>query len=413
MSAVPISVRERSTVTISESEYRLLEGSDAVLELVSQGVVSLVRSRTTPYGVKAGSLVGEAVVGAGRRLIVAEKVPGSLHALLRWAVPRDFRSLTAPAYVDADSPVLEVFAARFLDILARYLQRGRIKEYARLYESSSRPRGRLDLQRTVRLRSRGNFTHLGHITSELDGDTLINQLMALGLHAVEAYANVAGAAPALRSRARSYAALFSDVQTLWLQRASRSAKTDAFESALSDSRSVGDVSDALSYARALVLNLGAWPLAEEQLIPESYFLNLETLFEDAVRQVASESRADIRVDRGRALKHPLFRDREDDYIADPDLVLSHSSERPVVADCKYKDLKGRPDHGDVYQLVAHAQAFGASTAVLIYPGVSYDYTVLGTTVGGISVSWARVRSSELESDVASVVNAVAPPTADE
>lgn len=408
MSASQIVIRERSTVPISEPEYRRLESSDAVLELVSLGVLSLVRSRTTPFGVKAGSLVGEAVIDAGRRLVVTEKVPGSLHALLRWAVPRDFRSLEAPAYVDADSPVLEVFAARFLDILAGYLQRGRIKEYERLRERSSRPRGRLDLHQTMRLRARGNFTQVGHITSDLQGNILINQLMTLGLHAVEAYATVAGAGPALRSRARSYAALFSDVETLALQRQSRRAKASAFETALGDKRAIGDVSDALSYARALVLNLGAWPLAEEQLIPESYFLNLETLFEDAVRQVASECREDVRVSRGSVLKHPLFTNREDDYIADPDLVLVTSHGRPVVADCKYKDLQGKPDHADVYQLVAHAQAFGATTAVLVYPGGSYAYTPLGTTVGGISVAWARVRSSALEPDVARLVDTVAP-----
>ena len=171
---------------------------------------------------------------------------------------------------------------------------------------------------------------------------------------------------------------------------------------------MGDISDALSYARALVLNLGAWPLVEDHLIPESYFLNLETLFEDAVRQVATEAANDLTVSRGASLVRPLFTDRPAVYLADPDLVLSRHVGPCVVADCKYKDLQGLPDHSDVYQLVAHAQAFGSSMAVLIYPGETYTLEPLGTTTGGVSVSWATVRIPQLETDVASLTEVVVP-----
>lgn len=404
----PIEVRERSTVPLSESDYRVLEQSDAVLELVGLGALSLVRSRATPYGVRAGSLVGESVLDFGRRLVIREKVSGSLHALLRWAVPYDFRSAPAPAFVDAGSPVLEVFAARFLDLLARHLQRGRVKEYGRIREQSSRPRGRIDLRRTIQLRSRGIATRVDHQRTVLHADILLNRLLALGLHAVESYVTVAGASVGLTSRARSLAALFDDVDVLGLQRQPRMAKSGAFESALSDPRAIGDIADALSYARALVLNLGAWPLTEEHLVPESYFLNLETLFEDAVRQVATEASLGVEVSRGSHLQRPLFVDREAVYVADPDLVMSWPHARPVVADCKYKDLKGLPDHGDVYQLVAHAQAFGSTTATLVYPGTDFAMQVLGTTVGGVAVTWATVRISHLDEDVALLMSNLEP-----
>lgn len=404
----PIEVRERSTVPLSEGDYRALEQSDVVLELVGLGVLSLVRSRATPFGVRAGSLVGESVITSGRRLVVREKVPGSLHALLRWAVPHDFRTAPAPAFVDADSPVLEVFAARFLDLLARHLQRGRIKEYGRFREQSSRPRGRIDLRRTIHLRSRGIATRVDHRRTVLHADILLNQLLALGLHAVESYVTVAGASAALTTRARSFAALFDDVDVLGMQRQPRGSKSRAFESALSDSRATGDISDALSYARALVLNLGAWPLTEEHLVPESYFLNLETLFEDAVRQVATEALIHVSVSRGSQLERPLFVDRDAVYVADPDIVMSWPDARPVVADCKYKDLQGLPDHGDVYQLVAHAQAFGSTTAALVYPGTDYAIQSLGTTVGGVAVSWATVRVSHLDQDVALLMSDLEP-----
>ena len=212
-----IEVRERSTVPLSKSDYRALEESDVVLELVGLGVLSLVRSRATPFGVRSGSLVGESVIGSGQRLVVREKVAGSLQALLRWAVPRDFRAAPSPTFVDADSPVLEVFAARFLDLLSRHLQRGRIKEYGRLREQSSRPRGRIDVRRTMQLRSRGIATRVDHHRTVLHADILLNRLLALGLHAVESYVTVAGASAALMTRARSYAALFDDVDVLSLQ----------------------------------------------------------------------------------------------------------------------------------------------------------------------------------------------------
>jgi len=403
-----IEVRERSTVPLSKSDYRALEESDVVLELVGLGVLSLVRSRATPFGVRSGSLVGESVIGSGQRLVVREKVAGSLQALLRWAVPRDFRAAPSPTFVDADSPVLEVFAARFLDLLSRHLQRGRIKEYGRLREQSSRPRGRIDVRRTMQLRSRGIATRVDHHRTVLHADILLNRLLALGLHAVESYVTVAGASAALMTRARSYAALFDDVDVLSLQRESRGAKSGAFESALADPRTVGDISDALSYARALVLNLGAWPLTEDHLVPESYFLNLETLFEDAVRQVAREVALGVEVTRGAQLQRPLFVDRDAVYVADPDIVMSSWTGTAIVADCKYKDLKGLPDHGDVYQLVAHAQAFGSTTGVLIYPGISYAFEPLGTTIGGVTVAWATVRISQLDDDMVLLMKDVVP-----
>ena len=51
----PIDVRERSTVPLSESDYRILERSEVVLELLGLGVISLVRSRSTQFGVRAGA----------------------------------------------------------------------------------------------------------------------------------------------------------------------------------------------------------------------------------------------------------------------------------------------------------------------------------------------------------------------
>ena len=132
------------------------------------------------------------MIGSGRRLVVREKVPGSLHSLLRWAIPRDFRSTPAPTFVDVNSPVLEIFAARFLDLLGRHLQRGEGLRSTGASACSRRVRGRIDLVRTMRLLARGTTTRVDHQHTVLHADILLNRLLALGLHAVEAYVVVAG-----------------------------------------------------------------------------------------------------------------------------------------------------------------------------------------------------------------------------
>ena len=138
-------------------------------------------------------------------------------------------------------------------------------------------------------------------------------------------------------------------------------------------------------------------------MPHSYFLNLETLYEDAVRQVAREVCSPVVVSRGVELAHPMFKELSDRYVADPDFVVAATSATPIVADCKYKQLDRYPGHSDVYQLTAHCAALGSRLGLLVYPGDTYSSNLLGTTVTGTRVYWATVRPATLREDLAAVL----------
>jgi len=80
----------------------------------------------------------------------------------------------------------------------------------------------------------------------------------------------------------------------------------------------------------------------------------------------------------------------------------------VVADCKYKEIDGFPDHSDVYQLFSHCSALQARVGVLIYPGESYRRLTLGSTSSGISMHSACVRITNLREDLNSLLREILP-----
>jgi len=76
-----------------------------------------------------------------------------------------------------------------------------------------------------------------------------------------------------------------------------------------------ELQKALAYARALLLHLGAWSADDKVFtVPDSFFFNLETLFQDAVTQVLREVFAPIQTSVGREFGFPLFPEMRDDIL---------------------------------------------------------------------------------------------------
>jgi 5-methylcytosine-specific restriction endonuclease McrBC regulatory subunit McrC len=152
-----------------------------------------------------------------------------------------------------------------------------------------------------------------------------------------------------------------------------------------------------------VLHLGPWFEENwEQGPPTSFFLNLQTLFEDAVRQIVNEECAE-RVTKGVELKRPLLEELPGRYLVDPDVVVSAPGAIRLVMDCKYKDVEGLPAQPDVYQLSAHATALDCWRALLVYPGSDVAVRILGITRNGLEVRWATVRVHDLRKDLRTVL----------
>jgi 5-methylcytosine-specific restriction endonuclease McrBC regulatory subunit McrC len=403
-------VQERSTRSVSRLMHEQLSGSARMSHLVQAGILSLLRSKEVPYGVRASCYVGHAVLEDGTRLEVREKSVGALAALLRWSLPGNLRSAPVPSQVGAAAaPFMEIFAVRFLALLGYYVRHGRVKAYLPFLRSSSTPRGKIDIAQTLRLLQRG---HRGRIVCKqqlLSADVPINRLLRLGIEAIEQlFASDRGAQEAL-AEARMYAPLFQDVDTRELQLRGYAFRAEAFSRAMRSTQMTEDLQGALAYARAMVLHLGIWPEAESTpTVPRSFFLNLETLFEDAVRQVLAELLTPKTVTKGARLNIPFFEQMPGRYVADPDVVFRGTDGAAIVADCKYKELDRFPDHSDVYQLFSHCSALRAKVGVLIYPGESYRRFILGDTNSGISMRAVCVRITNLREDLGILLDDILP-----
>ena len=402
-------VQERSTRSVPRLLHEQLSNSARMSQLVQAGILSLLRSKEVPYGVRASCYVGHAVLEDGTRIEVREKSAGALAALLRWSLPEDLRSASVPSQVGAAAPVLEIFASRFLALLGYYVRHGRAKAYLPFVHTSSSPRGKIDVAGTLRLLQRG---HRGRITCRqqvLSADVPINRLLRLGIEAIEnLFASDQGTQEAL-AEARMYAPLFQDVSTRELQLLGYGFRAEAFSKALRNTRMTDELQGALAYARALVLHLGIWPDADsDPTIPHSFFLNLETLFEEAVRQVLAELLYPKTVAKGARLQQPLFAEIPGKYVADPDVVFQGPNGAIIVADCKYKELDGLPDHSDVYQLFSHCSALRAKVGILIYPGESYRRSTLGNTSSGIGMYSVCVRIANLGDDLRILLDEISP-----
>lgn len=399
MPANTLELRERTTTSVQEETFHRLQGSRRAKQLLQDGVISFINSRTTPFGVRCGCYVGQALLESGFRLIIHEKDAGALRNLLHYSVPEDVRESQLPSPVASESELLILFAERFLEHLGYYLRHGRLKIYDSELRKTNSPRGRIDLGRTMRSSARGDAVSISCWVPQLTGDILPNRLLALGLLAVESLFGASKNEQVL-DLTRMYAPLFSDV--LNRQQLSQKQASIAFDQAFQSSRVVSDLRHALLYARALVLNLGAWPdinvgYAE---VPHSFFINLETLYENAIRTALSESLpASFQTSKGSRLNCPTFVSLPDRYVADPDLVVLKDNSPVFVGDCKYKVIDGYPGHSDIYQLLSHSNSIHCKTAALVYPGNKFSLMEVGVTGDGVTAYMFQVRTNALHEDV--------------
>jgi hypothetical protein len=141
------------------------------------------------------------------------------------------------------------------------------------------------------------------------------------------------------------------------------------------------------------------------IVPFSWFLNLETLFEQAVRRrLHALVGKGIGVHAGRSIRPAIF-PALGIQRAEPDLVLGTAPEA-VVGDVKYKDWSGSADASDLYQLLVHARAFDANRCFLVFPSDGYDEVSLGRAVTGADTWLFAVDVRDLDSGLRRVCDAM-------
>jgi len=138
-------------------------------------------------------------------------------------------------------------------------------------------------------------------------------------------------------------------------------------------------------------------------------VNLESLFEEcfrkAMRIVASEF--GVSVSDAAVAEQYVFPEQRT-YRAEPDVVISRAGTRMAVADTKHKDFGGTPSNPDIYQLVAHAKAWGVSTAALVYPSQSITETSIGTAATGVAIKAFTVNVADLIRGARAVMSSLVP-----
>jgi 5-methylcytosine-specific restriction endonuclease McrBC regulatory subunit McrC len=145
--------------------------------------------------------------------------------------------------------------------------------------------------------------------------------------------------------------------------------------------------DVMSLASVL-LSHESFELADQRpsRVPRSWFLNLETLYEDALRRQMSAVIPDFLIERGAETGPRIFTGTAQ-FGADPDVVIRRrSGDVQAIGDAKYKDWPGRGTaaklHADLYQLLAHASAFHAPAAFLAFAHDRFEGRHLGVSTTG-------------------------------
>lgn len=402
-----VRVSERGHSSLSRDEWRSLSSEQGFWRLVQRDVIG-VSFNGNRIQLDGNCYIGRAQLG-DITLEIDEKVPGAAATLLDFATYTSFRQepLKSPATELGDLVVIIVRA--FLTALRRYVSRGREAHYVAVREQGPTMAGRLDLTQTLALRARGLRHVMAFHRTVLLRNTLKNRVLYAALREVDKIASRVGLPQSDIATVRALSLMFEDCVDSEVLFRGRERFVGYTEVLLADSRHVAD-RDLISLAGVILAHLSfEYDAPIPGRVPLTWFLNLETLFQTAVlRLLGALTRGSATVTSGRG-DHRVFPAVDTEYKARPDYVVRYTNGSSVVGDAKYKEWTGAAAHHDVYQLMAHASAFQAKLAFLVYPGESFEVRDLGESASGIRVLLFVLQIADLSSSVKRVLGALDEP----
>lgn len=352
------------------------------LDLNRRNIFRVAQSRSDGWSLEAGNCVGSAFVG-GTHLRVVEKVPGALQSLLEIISPRAVRLANAETPIAFGvSPQLALIQI-FLQATRQYLSTGKALRYIQAREAGAFISGRLDIPATAQLRARGIRHKVAYQRSLLSDDVPLNRgvFQALGilLQPGHAFSDLNPVRAAIRTLRGQFEGASSDKP---------GALSDLITrvSALADDMTLPPNHRELAALAVVILESGARTSENhDALAPRSWFINLENIYERALRMTfANESAQDVFVS-GPVQRPPIFRSLPGRYRANPDIIVSSAMQTTII-DAKYKNGGGWPSSADIHELLSHAAAYRAKKAALVYPAEA-DFSVrpLSTSATGCDV----------------------------
>lgn len=396
-----ICVPERGHTDIDSTAWALLEASPEFRRIHARGVVEVAYRPDGMVRLRGTCFVGNAMCGS-IALICQEKVRGALGAMLKFASQRSFQPLAAQGASTNLTGLIDLLVLQFLDTVTKYASSGRQFAYQRRRDMGSLIGGRLDVTRSLRLRARG----LGHLfifdRQTASFSTPVNRSVLAALVEIERLGHLIKLSETVRARARALSMLFDDNRrdlTFVL------ARGELAETAYSLSLSQPDdlTRDMMALASVVLAHESFDPQSTlPSGLPRTWFLNLERLFEAAVRNVLRQALEGSVVFRGEDHPQAIFNKVTDRYFANPDVVVLLANGALTIFDVKYKVYDGHASASDLYQLLAHASAFGANFAALLFPTEEFTVRELGSSRSGVAVSIFGVRVENLADDLSQV-----------
>jgi 5-methylcytosine-specific restriction endonuclease McrBC regulatory subunit McrC len=405
-----IKVPERGSVAIPRSLCAKLTAAPQFWTLIERGILALEHVTAAESRLRGGPFVGRANIGDQLAIELDEKIPGSIQSMLSYASKADFRIQNLPSQGTAIGPLISLLADQFADTVARYLARGREFSYRRDKRIGTLIGGKINITGTARLRARG-LRHLAQFEKNaLTSDVPTNRVILAALRELERINRLLPLHPATLARTRSLATLFSDCRTQevlfgaregLIKMAMRRQTTSSGDSLLQDVMALAGV--LLSHESFEHANAPSSPS------PRSWFLNLETLFEAAVRNLFSTQIGTAgAVYNGRNTPAPIFPSSGSQYRANPDLVIRLHGGTCAIGDAKFKVPEQTAAPGDIYQLLTHAAAFGATEAFLVYPHEAFGVVDLGLSKTAAHVRLFTVDIRSLSQSVAKILHLLLP-----
>ncbi|WP_086466121.1 McrC family protein [Oceanibaculum nanhaiense] len=303
------------------------------------------------------------------------------------------------------SSVLEFLAANFLGALRPVQENGLLKDYIRITQMTSSPRGRINPSGTmVRAWSRGQKHNVEAQRFEQTSNIPVNRVLKAALRMLLSR---------MKSSGQNGRQLISEVNRAYFDMPSNTGdlKPTDFEQAKHTLLSRLLPASRMYYRRALeiallIISNRGISLQEqgEDVLLETFIVNFERMFEEYLLRVL-EQRADpklLRVRSGNTSgKKPLFDDRREP-LAQPDIVISSiASGNKLIAEVKYKE---KPTREDYNQAITYAVTYRSNRVILVHQnkvGAATGLRHIGTMNGialdayAFDLSKADLESEEL------------------
>lgn len=394
MTALPagletIQLPERGSVEVSTRVWQRLSSSSSFWALVERKVVQPQQVAGGKARLLGGCYVGRSLVAENLVLEVHEKVTGSLSALLNFAYGSEFRieRLRSPSTDLGD--LVALLVSHFVEATRQYAARGRQFGYVTKPMRGSLVGGRLDVTRTLQLHARG-LRHLAAFEKNaITFDLPVNRVLLAALREVDRMQALIPIPPDIVAKARGMAMVFDDCRGTEVLFGKKAAMVDQADRLGSTSKDRG-TSDLMALAAIILSNESFEHGASQRgIAPRAWFLNLETLFEKAVREAMRRILQGVAtVTAGRSKPAHIFTGYQN-LRANPDLLVRlNNTDRMMAGDVKYKQWSGSPKAQDLYQLLVHASAFNARGAFLVYPGETFEAVEFGiASTGAITTAY--------------------------